>query len=432
MTLINNINYTDNNNLEIFNEDEKDKLICQLQNEIDLLKKQLYDQTCSGGPIIELDLEKRNIQREEELNIDNNKISLIATGSLSKYDKNLLAFIDQLKRYENVSPERQWRKMVKSVHTLEKNPHYEPFVKSFVEENEQYHFTQTILGMWFLNKLQNDKANKKKAFNYFSLAASASNGPACYWLGWLYEKGIGVNQQPELAFSWYQQAAELGILKSQVKLGRCYQHGMGTKADLKKSFQAYLHAAKQGHISAHVYLGDCYRLGQGTTVNAELAFNCYKKASEVGNAEAIFRLASCYKNGHGVKKKNYHKAITLTKVAAKKGYAEAQRSYGRYYLHKTNRTDRDKEKAFKWLKRASEKGDVLAYRILGSCYKRGIGTPQNLNRAFQCYEIAARNGNVEAMFIVNECHKKGIGTGKSDEKANEWMIKIKENIPNLQ
>lgn len=56
---------------------------------------------------------------------------------------------------------------------------------------------------------------------------------------------------------------------------------------------------------------------------------------------------------------------------------------------------------------AAQKGDPIAQRNLGDCYRLGNGTEQDYGQSFRWYDLAAKQGNAEAMFHVSMYHKKG-------------------------
>jgi TPR repeat protein len=48
----------------------------------------------------------------------------------------------------------------------------------------------------------------------------------------MYQKGLGVKQNDENAFEWFENAAEQGYPASQHNLGLMYSSGRGTKKDI--------------------------------------------------------------------------------------------------------------------------------------------------------------------------------------------------------
>ena len=92
------------------------------------------------------------------------------------------------------------------------------------------------------------------AQTYFLLAAEEGNAPAQYYLGEMYYRGKGVDQDYSEAVRWYRLAAEQGDEKAQNRLGDMYQNGYGVNRDLTEAMRWYELAAVQGHRIARASL----------------------------------------------------------------------------------------------------------------------------------------------------------------------------------
>ena len=53
-------------------------------------------------------------------------------------------------------------------------------------------------------------------------------------IGYMYNRGLGVEKDSEEAFKWYQKAAGTGLSVAQFNLGIMYENGKGTKKDIAK------------------------------------------------------------------------------------------------------------------------------------------------------------------------------------------------------
>ena len=56
-------------------------------------------------------------------------------------------------------------------------------------------------------------------------------------LGYCYEKGYGVEQSWEQAFSWYRRGAECGNPVSMSNLGLCYKRGYGVEQNWQEAIK---------------------------------------------------------------------------------------------------------------------------------------------------------------------------------------------------
>lgn len=81
-------------------------------------------------------------------------------------------------------------------------------------------------------------------------AAAAGNAAAQNYLGAIYAKGQGVEQNYAKAHEWYQKAAEAGNANAKFNLGSFYYHGHGVKQDYDKAREWFQKAAAQGHKEA--------------------------------------------------------------------------------------------------------------------------------------------------------------------------------------
>ena len=64
-------------------------------------------------------------------------------------------------------------------------------------------------------------------------------------IGWFYDQGIVVNENPQKAVEWYSKAANQGFSKAQINLGVMNEIGRGTPQNFKKATIWYSLAKKQ-------------------------------------------------------------------------------------------------------------------------------------------------------------------------------------------
>ena len=73
-----------------------------------------------------------------------------------------------------------------------------------------------------------------------------------FWLGCMYEKGLGVAKDAVEAVKWYQKAAEKELAVAQYALGLCYDNGEGVAKNVVEAVKWYRKAAEQEIGRAHV------------------------------------------------------------------------------------------------------------------------------------------------------------------------------------
>ena len=91
-------------------------------------------------------------------------------------------------------------------------------------------------------------ADYEKAFTTMqSLAETSDHGYAQYYMGMMYLKGQGVDQDYEAAGNWFRKASEKNIPQAQHKLGELYFKGRGVPKDYEYSYIWYSVGASHKH-----------------------------------------------------------------------------------------------------------------------------------------------------------------------------------------
>ncbi len=89
------------------------------------------------------------------------------------------------------------------------------------------------------------------AFNtMMSLADTTDDAMAQYWLGTMYLKGQGVDQDYEKASKWLRRASEQSIPNAQYKLARLYAEGNGVPQDSEFAYIWYSVGAAHEHTKS--------------------------------------------------------------------------------------------------------------------------------------------------------------------------------------
>lgn len=136
----------------------------------------------------------------------------------------------------------------------------------------------------------------KQHTEYCSAVYGNSNAP-CYlgYLGFLYEHGIGVNQNFDMAILYYELAADKGNSDAEFQLSLCYNKGIGVKVDNIESMKWLKLAADHGNSDAQFHLAISYEYGtRGLEKNMEKAIELCKLAVDNGNKEACYYFGEYY------------------------------------------------------------------------------------------------------------------------------------------
>lgn len=84
-----------------------------------------------------------------------------------------------------------------------------------------------------------DRANYATSLKIWLAEAEKGNVEAAYYVGKLYEGGLGTEPDYKSAAIWYEKAAKAGHSASQFRLGALYEQGLGVTADSTKAFKLY-------------------------------------------------------------------------------------------------------------------------------------------------------------------------------------------------
>ena len=237
----------------------------------------------------------------------------------------------------------------------------------------------------YIGELDVLEGNYQQALENFTESEKTPNPEAEYWLGHMYENGLGVDRNYGEAQKYY----ELSI--------------------------------KNGGVRALAALGKMYRDGKTGKTEPEKAFELFTKAAALKDPEAIFNIARAYENGSGVTADS-QKAYRHFSDAAKRGHPEAMYYVGRY-LEEGVFTNANIQEAVKYYKLAAEHHVPEAEMAMGRCYEKGLGVARSLPKSYESYLSAAAHGNREAMRITGDNLINGNGTEKDPYTAYQWYQK---------
>ena len=99
-------------------------------------------------------------------------------------------------------------------------------------------------------------------------------------LGWRYDTGTGVKQNPREAASWYRLAGEQGGLSmAHNNLGCLYRDGRGVTQDFKAASALFRSAGQLGNRHAKTNLAWLYERGYGVALDYPQALRLYTEAA---------------------------------------------------------------------------------------------------------------------------------------------------------
>lgn len=200
--------------------------------------------------------------------------------------------------------------------------------------------------------------------------ANGNNSVAIQQLGEIYKKGLGVERNPKLAFTWFQFGANKNFSGSLFELANLYEHGIGIPMDSNEAITLYQKAS-------NLHLKPALIRWHGNIVRSSVQHNSIHKNyislqefASKGFEEAQILIALCYLRKLGVKCPP-NKGFNLLKKLSEMFVSE-NRCSDIKNLSKINHVD-DKMAQFEYIQ--------LAYLELGLCYKHGLGTEKDENAA---------------------------------------------------
>lgn len=121
----------------------------------------------------------------------------------------------------------------------------------------------------------------------FAAAYEAGDGEGAFYLGRLFELGLGTEQDEMRAANLYSAAAESGSAKAQVRLGLMYHEGRVLLRDYVEGTRLLCAAADAGDPDGQLNCGLAYRAGRGVEQDDVLAVSYWQQAAGQGNILAM-------------------------------------------------------------------------------------------------------------------------------------------------
>jgi hypothetical protein len=138
-----------------------------------------------------------------------------------------------------------------------------------------------------------DAQNYSVAIKWFTKAAEKGFAEAGFWLGYMYEAGVGINQHYKTAIACYLKAAESGYPDAQYKIGYMYANGIGIEKNNAQALTWFMKAAEQNYVISQYQMGYWYQNGNDEfdiKKDKTQAIYWYQKAAAQGNEDAIKQL----------------------------------------------------------------------------------------------------------------------------------------------
>jgi TPR repeat protein len=256
---------------------------------------------------------------------------------------------------------------------------------------------------------------RARALQLLRQAAEVGYGEAAQCFGTLLLLGVGVQKNPEEAYSWLAKAADLGWSGSALIIGKIYLE----IRDIPNGMSWIRKAAELGHPDAQREIGLRYLFGDGLERIDHQAAIWLEKAAINSDARAQGMLGVLYENGRGVEQ-SYAKAVHWYRQAIERGDAIAQNQLANLYANGSGGLPKDIRKALELYQQAAEQGHSAAESALGFTYTLGLDVAQNRELGKFWVQRGASHGDVTAQILLAYMHEKGDGVEKNDGVALHW------------
>ena len=290
---------------------------------------------------------------------------------------------------------------------------------------EYFHKSANLQNTAAMTAIANIHLNNKeyeKAFEWLLKSSNLGDTSAMNNLGYLYQKGNGVDKDTNKAMEYYHRSAAMNNNHAMYNIGIIHLLNNNNE----ESLVWFLKAANSGNSSAMNKLGDYY-----INTNAiEDAKKWYKQSASLGHKDANNKLKQLVtgqsmanndftKGLQLYEQHNYQQAMQIFINCANKDNSEAMNYIADMYRMGTGVAS-NIMLSFEWYTRSANLNNADALCSLGYFYEKGIGVSSDYNRAFQLYSTSAEMGNAFAMYNLACAYKNGFMINQDLELALYW------------
>ncbi|MDR2442880.1 MAG: sel1 repeat family protein [Deltaproteobacteria bacterium] len=240
-------------------------------------------------------------------------------------------------------------------------------------------------------------------------------------LGLLYLYGEIVKKDLDLALMWFKKGEQSGSVECFFELAQIYDQGLGVPIDQNLAGHYYQKSAEAGDFRGQHHMGLRLILGDPVKDDAK-AFGWFLKAAEQNFGPAQYVTAVLYETGTGTKK-DIREAARRFEQLAEGGLLEAQ-------LRLTSLCVMNPDiptwtaKALKWAEIAASSGSSEAQNTLGKIYALGLGVPADPFKAMELFKQSAEQGYGLAMLNLLYIYRHGFsGLDPDPDQVVSWVMK---------
>jgi TPR repeat protein len=255
---------------------------------------------------------------------------------------------------------------------------------------------------------------------------------AFFLLGRLAAEGIAMAQDNTLSLAYYREGAQVDSMPCLIALHRLYREGDIIPRDLAEAEKLGRRASELGSAEAAYEMGLFYELFQGAEPKWDEAGKSLALASERGLGGASVRLASYHLNEKLGDASDKSKAVSLCRLAAEQGNAEACFLLSQFYAS-GDALPLDLVASTAWLRIAADRGHAASQNELGLRLAGGLGVPASFEEATKWFLKASQQGLPAALVNLGEIYQNGAGVELNLKEAMKFYeAAAKANHPGGQ
>lgn len=251
----------------------------------------------------------------------------------------------------------------------------------------------------------------EKGLSMFRLAVEQNYKAATRDLA-RYYYSLETEEDNRKALDYYLQYIEYNPKDTDTLLhiGLIYESGLGVPLNIDLARRYYERAAEQDETGmAYNFLGGTYMNDEETESNERKAVHYFQKAIELGNTNAMFRISYYLHNGKGGLQVDIPREIELLTEASKRGNHQATYRLGLLFEDNESGMAQNLELSVKYFQLAADNGILAAINKMGELYLFGEVIPANLTKAISCFTAASEQGYGKASYWLGRLHTDGIG-----------------------
>lgn len=228
------------------------------------------------------------------------------------------------------------------------------------------------------------------------------------------------NKDYDSAVPFLKLAVDNGYVWAKLNLADIYIDGKNVGADNKhidynKGFSLLMEIAQSGNTQAMANVGWCYQTGRGMNADFQKALVWYQKALDNGYSNMNWITSNINRSVHGlcqiakeqIKQCDFSAAIQILEPFAKLGKDIIYTTLADAYSSNPSQNNcLNYEKAFYYVNKSVELGNIDSLINEGKHYHYGLGVKEDVTKALECYTMAVEKGTEMTDWLngeINSC-----------------------------